>query len=69
MFALKRNPILFEVSFKNGDLDSVKLTCTIPDGASKSKKCPMIDGSGGIEDIFYVENRFRKIASQLNMTT
>ena len=29
----------------------------------------MADGSGGIEEIFYVEDRFRKIAYQFNMTT
>ena len=60
---------LFESIFKHHDLETVKLTGTTTGEDSKSKKCQIVDGTGLIEEILYVEDRFRKITNQINPTT
>eukprot|EP00957_Ditylum_brightwellii_P167744 12769963-Ditylum_brightwellii.AAC.1 len=38
-------------------------------GTTKTKKCPVFTGAEGIEELLYVEERFRSVARQLEFTT
>eukprot|EP00957_Ditylum_brightwellii_P019401 1463699-Ditylum_brightwellii.AAC.1 len=66
---LKQPCIEYESTFQHSKLEQVKLTQSYTDGTLMTKKCPIFTGEEGIERLLYVEERFRKIAKQLEFTT
>ena len=64
--ALKKPCIEYKARFVASELEKVKLYQNYDDGSKKEKKCPIFSGKEGIEGLLYVEERFRKVAKQLN---
>jgi hypothetical protein len=71
MAATLRAAILqYKSAFVPSELPLVKLKQDFVGGSYKEKKCPVFNGDNGIESLFYVEERFRKIAERtLNWDT
>ena len=67
MTDLKPPCILYDTSFKPSNLEKTKLQQDFQEG-SRKQSCPVFTGTHGIEGLLYVEERFRKIASQLQWT-
>ena len=63
---IKQPCIKYKSIFQHHDLEKVTLTQRYADGATVKKKCPVFTGKKGIEGLLYVEEKFRKIARQLN---
>ena len=65
-----RAPILaYKTSFAISGLTGTKLKQDFVGGSAKDKKCPIITGEHGIEALFYVEERFQKIAARTLLWT
>jgi hypothetical protein len=65
-----RAPVLaYRTSFAISGLTGTKLKQDFVGGSAKDKKCPIFTGEHGIEALFYVEERFRKIASRTLLWT
>lgn len=65
MAASLRAAILqYKSGFVPSELPLVKLKQDFDGGSYKEKKCPVFNGDHGIESLFYVEERFRKIAER-----
>ncbi len=65
MAATLRATILqYKSGFVPSELPLVKLKQDFQGGSYKEKKCPVFNGDNGIESLFYVEERFRKISEQ-----
>ena len=66
--SLKQPSIKYKSSFEHDKLEQVTLVQVYQD-STKKKKCPVFTGEFGIEQLLYVEERFRKISRQLDYTT
>ena len=66
--SLKQPCIKYKSSFEHNKLEQVTLVQTYQD-STKKKKCPVFTGEFGIEQLLYVEERFRKVCRQLDYTT
>lgn len=65
MAATLRAAILpYKSTFVPSELPLIKLKQDFQDGSYKEKKCPVFSNEHGIEALFYVEERFRKIADR-----
>jgi hypothetical protein len=65
-----RAPILpYKQGFAVSELGGSKLKQDFVGGSAKDKKCPVFTGEHGIEALFYVEERFRKIATRTLLWT
>ena len=69
LLALKKPCFEYKSSFKTSKFEKVKLKQNFDDGTSKTKECPVFTGEFGIESLLYIEEKFRKIASQLKFDT
>lgn len=55
----------YKPKFEHSELETVKLSQQYDDGSKKQKYCPVFAGKHGIEALLFVEERFRKVAAQL----
>jgi hypothetical protein len=62
------HPIDYETEFEHSDLEKVKLSQQFDDRTKRVKNCPVFSGKYGLESLLYVEDRFRKVATQLTWT-
>ena len=58
--------ISYKAEFEHSDLEEVKLRQEYEDDTSRTKKARVFTGKYGIEALLFVEERFRKIARQLD---
>lgn len=64
----KPTPIEYDSKFDSTELPTVKLSYEDPDSEKERKKsCPQFDGTGGIEALLYVEERFTKTIKRLEV--
>jgi hypothetical protein len=62
------HPIDYKSKFEHSELEKVKLTQEYDNGSKRQKQCPVYSGKHGIEALLFVEERFRKIAAQMEWT-
>lgn len=67
--ALQKPCMEYKSKFVPSELEKVKLIQDYDGGRKKEKKCPTFSGKEGIEGLLYVEERYRKIARQLDFDT
>jgi hypothetical protein len=54
----------YNSTFVSSELSTVSLRQDFADGSHAKKQCPVFNGEHGIEALFYVEERFRKLAER-----
>jgi hypothetical protein len=65
MAATLRAAVLpYKSTFVSSELSMVSLRQDFDDGSHTKKSCPVFSGEHGIEALFYVEERFRKLAER-----
>ena len=65
---IKRPCIVYEEKLNRKEIEETKLYEVIDD-VKKTKTVPMFDGSTDIEGLLYTEERYRKVARQLQFFT
>jgi hypothetical protein len=62
------HPIDYKAKFEHSALEKAKLTQAYDDGSKRQKYCPMFSGKHGLEELLFVEERFRKVANHMEWT-
>jgi hypothetical protein len=54
----------YKSTFVSSELSTVSLRQDFADGSHAKKQCPVFNGEHGIKALFYVKERFRKLAER-----